>query len=177
MGQNYDKCDDGIVTDIAVRCRLSWPASSGRIVNRSWGCVLSLLPHVFLPMQQAWPSRLFSNISKECWRLAARKAWILLEMSESPRSSYLNSRASSRWQTTLCVNSGLELLGNSGGRTVECNDKLISVLDQQQWWMVDPYPPIVNKSCCEKPTINRHIHHSIDKQCKQMPMQEGFEPW
>jgi hypothetical protein len=31
------------------------------------------------------------------------------------------------------VNSDLELMGNSGCRTVEYNVKLISVLDQQQW--------------------------------------------
>jgi hypothetical protein len=35
-----------IITDIAARCLLSWPASSDRIVNLSWGCVISLPPPI-----------------------------------------------------------------------------------------------------------------------------------
>jgi hypothetical protein len=52
------------ITDIAARCRLSWPASLGRIVNRSWGCVISLPPNVFLPRQWAWPYRIFLNVGE-----------------------------------------------------------------------------------------------------------------
>jgi hypothetical protein len=34
-------------------------------------------------------------------------------------------------------------------------------MDLQQQWMVNPYSPIVNKTFCKKPTINRRIRHTI----------------